>query len=284
MDSFTRDDLTFETLDRGPEDGEAVVLLHGFPQYRGSWAGVAEVLARHGYRVLAPDQRGYSPGARPAPRRAYRVHELAEDALTLIDAAHVGRAHLVGHDWGATVAWTVAARAPHRLLSLTAVSTPHPTAIFRTLLTSRQMRSSWYLFFFQVPRLPERVVLGKGGRFGVRLLERTGLDRDTARAYMDRLLSDPGLLTGALNWYRALPRDIPFDLTIGPVRVPTLYVRGTDDVSVSRRAAELTETWVAAPYGYEALAGATHWIPEQAPEELAMLILRHVKANAPPSQ
>ncbi|MEJ7585388.1 MAG: alpha/beta fold hydrolase, partial [Acidimicrobiales bacterium] len=128
MKTFTNDGLTFEVSDRGPEDGPVVILLHGFPQTAECWAGVAPRLADAGLRVLAPNQRGYSPQARPTGRRAYLLNLLMGDVLALADSAGAERFHLVGHDWGAVVAWSVAAEHPERVASLTTLSVPHPRA------------------------------------------------------------------------------------------------------------------------------------------------------------
>ena len=133
MDSYRRGDLTFDVIDRGPADGPPVVLLHGFPQFNTSWEPVMDRLVAQGYRCLAPNQRGYSPRARPPRRRDYRLPYLAEDVLALIDAIGGGPVHLVGHDWGAAAAWQVAATAPERVATLTALSVPHPAGFKKAM-------------------------------------------------------------------------------------------------------------------------------------------------------
>ena len=162
MDSFTRDGLHFGVTEYGPADGTLVLLLHGFPQTSASWGPVARRLAAAGYRVLAPDQRGYSPGARPSGRRPYRVEELAADVVALADAAGGGPVHVVGHDWGAIVAWALAALHPERVTTVTGVSVPHPAAFFRAMTRSRQALLSWYTYAFQVPGLAERYLARPG--------------------------------------------------------------------------------------------------------------------------
>jgi len=142
---FTRDGLVFDVRDTGPPDGTPVLLLHGFPQDSRSWDAVSPLLHARGYRTIAPDQRGYSPGARPRPRRAYRASELTGDIVELIEVAGLGPVHLVGHDWGAAVAWGLAAARPDLLRSLTALSVPHPAAFVQSLLTSSQALKSWYI-------------------------------------------------------------------------------------------------------------------------------------------
>ena len=163
MDTYSRGDLTFDVLDEGPPGRPVVVLLHGFPQQNTSWNTVIPRLTEQGYRCLAPNQRGYSRTASPRGRWKYRTSELAADVCGLIDASGARQVHLVGHDWGAAVAWVVAAYAPERLATLTALSVPHPAGFQKAVLTSRQGLASWYMFFFQLPRIPERVLLGRDG-------------------------------------------------------------------------------------------------------------------------
>ena len=270
--------LVFDALAAGPSTGELVVLVHGFPQTSACWRGVAEPLAANGYRVLDPDQRGYSPGARPAAVRAYRMPELVADVLALATEAGAVRFHLVGHDWGGAVAWALAGRHPDRVLTLTSVSTPHPRAFAAALLTGGQLLRSAYIAFFRIPRLPE-LALGARGARGLRLLlARGGLAPPWAERYA-RALAQPGALAAALNWYRAA---IPFDVGVSRVPVPTRYVWGSGDPALGRRAATTTGRWVAGPYRLDILEGAGHWLPEHRPEELATRILEQLAARAGP--
>jgi len=264
--------LVFDVLAAGPLRGEPVVLLHGFPQTAACWTEVAEALAAAGYRVLAPDQRGYSPGARPAAVRAYRMSELVADVLALAEEAGAARFHLVGHDWGAAVAWVLAGPHPERVATLTSVSTPHPRALAAALLTSGQFLRSAYIGFFRIPRLPE-LVLGARGSRGLRfLLARSGLGPAWVNSYA-RALAGPDALGAALAWYRAA---IPFRLRVPPSPVPTRYLWGSGDPALGRRAAITTGRWVAGPYRFHVLEGAGHWLPEHHPEALAELLLEHL--------
>lgn len=284
VEAFSRNGMRFNVVDEGPTDAETVVLLHGFPQSAQSWVDVSRHLLAAGYRVIAPDQRGYTPQARPRHRRAYRLHELVADVVALVDAAGVDRVHLVGHDWGGGVAWMVAATRPDRLHTLTAVSAPHPRAVATAMLTSRQLVQAWHVGFFQVPWLPEAAVRSRGGRFAVAVLEHSGLGNELARAYTDRLIDDPGRLAGALRWYRALPLDISTGRRTGAITVPTTYVWSTGDIAIGRRAAELTGRWVTGPFDFTVLDGVSHWIPEQAPDELAACILERIRSASPTAQ
>lgn len=273
---FEHDGLTFDYVDTGG-DGESVVLLHGYPGSRRSWDRMAPALGRAGYRVLTPDQRGYSPGARPRGRRAYSLDRLAGDLWALADAAGIGRFHVIGHDWGGAVCWAAAASAPERLLSMTSLSTPHPKAMLRSLVSSSQVLRSWHMFVIQIPWLPEMAITsGAGGRAFVRLLVRTGLSEERATEYLDRQRS--GVVGPSLNWYRAAPFNHPH--RIDDIRVPTLYVYGTGDVALGRRAADLTARYVTGPYRFEALDGVGHWIPEEHAEVVTPIVLHHLGTSA----
>jgi pimeloyl-ACP methyl ester carboxylesterase len=275
----TRDGLTFDVHSWGPADGDPVLLLHGFPQNGASWDAVACRLADRGYRVLAPDQRGYSRRARPQGRRAYGLTKLAADALVVVDelVGPGGRVHLVGHDWGAAVAWRLAARHAERIRSLTAVSVPPPAAYVRSLVTTRQGLASWYVYAFQLPKLPERLLAARGLRYSPRLvaaLRRTGQSR--AAAERDAAwLAEPSALTGAINWYRAMFAERP-EGADHPVQVPTLFVWSDGDTALTRQSIELVHEHVEGPFSYAELRGVSHWIPDEAPDQLAELLLEHM--------
>jgi pimeloyl-ACP methyl ester carboxylesterase len=274
MDTFRRGDLVFDVRDAGPPDGEPVVLLHGFPQGSGSFDRLSPALHQAGLRTLAPDQRGYSPGARPAQRSDYRMRAVVDDVLALLDAAGLESAHVVGHDWGGTAAWALAAWHPWRVRTLTALSVPHPAAMARAMVSSDQALRSSYMAFFRLPAVPERVLLAGNGAVLRRMLRQGGLPEDLAERYGTRM-QEPGALTGALNWYRAIPfggRD-----RVGTVRVPTLHVWGDRDVALGRAAIEASSQYVAAPYRLEVLEGADHWLPELAADRVAELVTAHVR-------
>jgi pimeloyl-ACP methyl ester carboxylesterase len=268
MDTFRRGDLVFDVSDSGPSDGEVVVLLHGFPQNRHAWDTVTPILVDAGYRVLAPDQRGYSPGARPAGRKAYVAAELVADVVALIDAAGADRVHLVGHDWGALVTWAMASAHPERLRTANPISVPHPGA-FAWSMPRGQLLRSWYMGLFQLPALPELLLPSSAG---VRMLTQHGLTDEQVRGYLDALGRDG--LRAALNWYRAIPfsRDPKYTHRS---TVSTMYVWSDADVALGRAGAEATERYVTGPYRFEVLKGVSHWIPENEPGPLARLLLDH---------
>ncbi len=280
MESFTRAGLTFDVTDRGPRDGPVVLLLHGFPQSTLMWETMTPELVAAGLRVVAFDQRGYSPRARPAGNHHYVLRELVADAATLIDTLQVGPVHVLGHDWGAAVAWGLAGWHPDLLRTLTAVSVPHPSAMLGAALTSTQALSSSYIGVFQLPWLPERILAPDhpAGRWLLaRFLRASGQSPACARRDVDRLHDTAGL-AAALAWYRALP------LGVGtppppPSPVPTLFVWSDGDTAITRRAAELTARHVTGPYQLQVLHGVSHWIPDQAPHTLATLLLAHTTTH-----
>jgi pimeloyl-ACP methyl ester carboxylesterase len=265
--------LVFDALAAGPPTGEVVVLLHGFPQTSACWTPLLETLAAAGYRAVAPDQRGYSPGARPATVAAYRMPELVADVVAIADRLGAARMHLVGHDWGGVVAWTLAGRHPDRVATLTSVSTPHPRAFARALVAGTQALRSAYIPVFRIPRLPEFLLGGRRQRGLHWLLAQDRLGAEWVDTYT-RALAQPGALSAALAWYRAAT---PFSLRAPRVTVPTLYVWGSGDAALGPRAAVTTGRWVTGAYRFEVLPGAGHWLPEHHAQELGRLLLEHLR-------
>lgn len=276
MDAFTNDGLTFKVRDGGPPEGEVVVLLHGFPEDGRSYDAVVPGLHRAGYRTLVPDQRGYSPRARPRGRRRYQLSRLVGDVVALLDQAGASRAHLVGHDWGAGVAWEVARRHPGRVHTLTALSVPHPRAMAWASLRSPQAPRSFYIAVFQLPALPERALAPRVKA----ILTKAGLDPALA-AHYGRRFRTPSSLTGPLNWYRALPFSA-FDgagrRAPASVSVPTTYVWGRRDAYVDRVAASRSGEYVDADYRFVEL-DANHWLPENEAGRVTELILDRVSTR-----
>ncbi|MEH0936917.1 alpha/beta fold hydrolase [Micromonospora psammae] len=269
--------LTFEVRTGGPEGGDAVLLLHGFPQHSGEWDEVVPALHAAGLRTYALDQRGYSPGARPAEVAAYRAPELVADAVAVLDALGVDTAHVVGHDWGAMVGWGLAAQHPQRVRTLTAVSVPHPAAFGYALAKDPQQKArSSYMMLFRQEGKAEKVLLALKAAALRKLLSGVG-DAERVARYAEPM-REPGALTGALNWYRAMSNE---DLgRIGKVTVPTTYVWSDRDVAIGRTAAEACASHVTGDYRFVELSGITHWIPDQAPGPLAEAILARVRALA----
>jgi pimeloyl-ACP methyl ester carboxylesterase len=280
IDLVQRDGLVLDVRDEGPRGGEAVVLLHGFPQDSRCWDEVTPTLNRAGLRTLAPDQRGYSPGASPGDVSAYRVSSLAADVLAVLDAAGVSSAHVVGHDWGGAVAWYLGAQHGDRVDSLTVLSTPHPAALAHAMTRSTQPLRSWYTLAVQLPVLPELVLSRTLGAS----LRMSGLPAHLAQRYASRF-STPGSLHGPLAWYRAAGRRPPWEVLdavgagLGDVAVPTTYMWGRHDPALGRAAAEATRNHVSGDYLFVELDEG-HWLPELVPDEVAGAVLDRVRHSA----
>ena len=264
----------FDARAAGPDDGELVLLLHGFPQTSWSWRAQLEALGAAGYRAVAPDQRGYSPGARPAEVERYGIPSLVADVLGIADALNAHRFHLVGHDWGAAVAWQVAGRHQDRVRSLTILSVPHPTAFGRARggeSGSDQASRSSYIDFFRSDEAAAAFTQNSGE--GLRnMFSMTNLT-DDIEPYVETLLQ-PGAMQGALNWYKAA--SLTDAEGLGPISMPTLFVWSTEDPALGPEAAHWTEEYVEGPYRFEVFEGVGHWIAESEPEKLNTLLLEHL--------
>ncbi|MFE6861815.1 alpha/beta fold hydrolase [Nocardia sp. NPDC057668] len=267
-------DSNFEVHRAGPvstAQRTTALLLHGFPQSAASWHAVAQHLSAFGITSYAPNQRGYSAGARHHPVEAYRLSELVADVVGLCDALALDTVHLVGHDWGAIVAWATAAHHPDRVTSLTAVSVPHPAAFARAIGTDpEQQEMSAYLGLLEQDGTADLLLTNDAA--ALRLGYGDALTRETADAHI-RLLSEPGAMSAALNWYRARGtswHEVP------PVTVPTTFVWGADDMAVSRSAAYGCAEHVTAPYEFVELAATGHWVPEQEPARLSTAIIHRI--------
>lgn len=266
--------LAFDVRVGGPPDGVPVVLLHGFPQHSGMWSQLVPLLWTAGLRTIAPDQRGYSPGARPSDVDAYGILECMADVESIMDSLDVAQAHVIGHDFGALAAWHLASRRPERLLTLTAVSVPHPLAVAAALADGDEQRErSQYILLFRQAGKAEDLLLEDDAR---RLRALFGTVE--SESYVEPMRA-PGALTGALNWYRAMSRH---DLAgLGPVTVPTTYLWSDGDWSMGRRAAEACGDQVAADYRFVELPGVSHWIPDEAPAALAGAALARILHEQP---
>ena len=268
-------DLMFEAREAGPEDGELVVLLHGFPETSYEWRGQLSALGGAGYRAVAPDQRGYSPHARPAGVMEYEISLLVQDVLDMADQLGGPRFHVVGHDWGAAVAWALAAEAPERIETLTAVSIPHPDAFAQELADpeSCQRQASAYFSFFVSPGSEATLLANDAAQLRGLYAE---LGEDATDEYL-RVLGTEEALGAALNWYRANVgnRQLTPD-PVGATMVPTLFIWSDGDAAVCREGAEATEQFVAAPYRFEVLEGVSHWVPELASDAVSGFLIEHL--------
>lgn len=233
----------------GPEEGPLVVLLHGFPEYWGGWRAQMTALAAAGFHVVAPDQRGYGLSEKPHGVSAYSIESLSADVIAIFDHFHQEKVILIGHDWGAAVAWHTAIHFPERVARLGILNVPHPGALTRAIAdrASGQLRRSWYILFFQIPWLPE-MLLRLGNFAGMRrMMQASSLSNTFSTEDMRRYVemwSRPGALTSMVNWYRAAVRDglhlKPggfFRASQARLSMPTLILWGLLDIALIPRMA-----------------------------------------------
>lgn len=269
-------DLVFDARVAGPLDGEPVLLLHGFPSSSWEWKHQLRELGLAGYRAVAPNQRGYSPGARPEAVSDYAMVHLLLDVLGMADALGWDRFHLVGHDWGAAVAWGVAVAFPDRLRSVAPISVPHPDAFADELADpqSCQYSASGYFDLFVQPGFEETLVANDRA-FLRNVFD--GVDPADVEVHLAEIGNRDAMRAG-LNWYRAnVSRD--GGLTpqpVGSIRVPTMFLWSDQDVALCREPAVATGDYVDAPYRFEIIEGVNHWVPEIAAEQVSALLLEHL--------
>ena len=276
--------INFHVQTDGPADGPSVVLLHGFPEFHYSWRRQIPALVEAGFRVIVPDQRGYNLSDKPKGVAAYDVDILARDVIGLLDHFGIQKARLVGHDWGAVVAWTVAIQYPERLEKLAILNVPHPDVITRFILTdSTQRKKSWYVYFFQIPLLVEWILRRKDFAALANMLVQSGrrgtFTPEDILEYK-KAWSQPRALTGMINWYRAafrrgmraaFVRSAPRRVT-----VPTLMLWGKHDVALSfemtKPSIELCERGELVSFDR-----ATHWVQHDAADEVNQKLIAFLR-------
>ena len=267
--------FTFDVRMAGPDDGEVVILLHGFPQTSFEWRHQLRALGEAGFRAVAPDQRGYSSGARPPDVDDYALPLLVQDVIGLADAIGAERFHIVGHDWGAAVAWAVAVAARDRVITANPVSVPHPDAFAAVLNdpTSCQVAASAYFDLFVQPNSEDAFLANDHALLrGVY----AGIDDEAVAEYV-RVLGSKAALGAGLNWYRAnIGNRTLQGPPVGSVEVPTMFTWSDGDTALCIDGAVLTEQYVSGPYRFEVLEGVTHWIPDLAPDAMSSLLVEHV--------
>lgn len=272
--------LRFTVDAAGPHGGPPVLFLHGFPQSRHAWTRQIEALSGAGFRCVAPDQRGYSAGARPCEPEAYGVPNLVGDALGLMDALGCERFHLVGHDWGGQLAWLIAGcYAPERVLSLAVLSRPHPAAFARAMRedAAQATRSAHHRAFQDADAAAK--IRASGMAAFKRAFAAQGVPARTARAYL-KVLGEPGALEAAIAWYRMAGATSPKPEASSPIRQRTLYVWGDENATVGRLAAERTGEHVTGAYRFEVIRGGGHFLSDQFPHRVSKLLLDHLPAPA----
>jgi pimeloyl-ACP methyl ester carboxylesterase len=270
--------LTFDVLIDGPDEGAPVLLLHGFAESFHHWDHQIAALARAGYRAIAPSQRGYSASARPdsANTDNYIFDRLVDDPMQIAAQLGLTRFHLVGHDWGGSIAWGIADRYPDRLASLTVLSRPHPNAFNRALELpdGEQTHRSRHHRAFLEPDAAAVVLANDAEWLRVRW-DAAGVPKAAQEKHL-AVLGNPSAMEAALAWYRARGA---IRSPLGVIRVPTLYIWGDADDTVGRPAAEWTREYVSAPYEFAALPGGGHFTADQMPEQVNALVLTHLARN-----
>jgi pimeloyl-ACP methyl ester carboxylesterase len=262
----------------GPEDGPAVILLHGFPEFSYGWRKQIAPLAEAGFRVIVPDQRGYNLSSKPSAVRDYGLRELTADVIAIADQVGREKIFLAGHDWGAAVAWNAAMRYPDRIEKLAILNVPHPAVMRRFLRTNpRQMLRSWYMLFFQIPRLPEFMFSRAGTRTLVESSRPGTFSPEDLERYREAW-SQPGAVTAMINWYRALLREMPDRAAVETrVSVPTRILWGVRDrFLMSAMAAESLKYCDAGELSE--LPEATHWVQHEEPERVNQLLIEFFRA------
>jgi pimeloyl-ACP methyl ester carboxylesterase len=278
----TANGIRFHLAETGPSDGPLVVLLHGFPEFWWSWRHQLVSLGEAGYRVVAPDLRGY--GASDKPPRGYDAYTLSSDVAGMVRALGASEAALVGHDWGGVLAWTVATLHPGLVRRLGVVGMPHPLRLRSALVRDRaQLRASSYIGLFQLPRVPEARLRRHGGAYVGQLLRRwggPGFPDPETETRCRQAMQIPAVAHCSLEWYRWAVRSLTrpsglryqrlLDAGLG---VPTVQVHGALDTCVLPSTAHGSQAWVRAPYALQVLDGVGHFCHEEAPEAVTATLL-----------
>lgn len=272
----TTNGVRLHLVSAGPSDGPLVILLHGFPEFWGGWRNQIAPLVRAGYRVWVPDQRGYNLSEKPSSVADYNLDALAADVVGLADSAEVDQVFLAGHDWGGAVAWWTANKYPERVRRLVIANVPHHTVMRQKLRHSRrQIVRSWYMFMFQIPRLPEWGMSWFNWRAATQQMVKTSLPGTFSPAYLGELRSvwgQPDGMRSMINWYRALFRTQPEPLPSTRITVPTLLLWGEQDAFLRAEMAKESMNWC--DHGrVELFPRATHWILHEEPQAVSERML-----------
>jgi pimeloyl-ACP methyl ester carboxylesterase len=265
--------LELAELGEGPR---LALCLHGFPELHYSWRYQMPLLAELGYRVWAPNLRGYGTSSRPTGMESYRLNTLVQDVASLIDASGAEEVTLIAHDWGAVIAWHFAIQKIRPLKRLIIMNVPHPKCAVRELRHWHQLKKSWYIFFFQLPWLPEKLLGRKGAEpikqaFANMAVNKTMFPDDVLQVYADAA-KRPGALRAMINYYRALLRT-PDGRDIGDamVDIPTLMIWGEEDTALDIRCTDGTDAWVP-QFELHRLPGVSHWVQQEAPDRVNAIL------------
>ena len=274
-DVITTEGFVFTCRVGGLENnGDVVILLHGFPETSRMWKNLIEVLSKNGYKVIAPDQRGYSKGARPSKVEDYRVSKLTRDVFNIADSFDVDKFHLVGHDWGSAVGWSVAAASKDRVLSYSALSVPHVDAFSSAIVNDEiQTKKSYYIDLFKIKYLPEFYF--KIFNFWNLKKVLSSSDKDEIESYL-KVFGQKDALKSALNWYRAT--DLDGSKRIGDIYVPTLMIYGTRDMAIGEKGVDETEKFIKSYYRLKKI-DSSHWLIQDSFDVVSNEILDHINKH-----
>lgn len=278
---ITTNGIELDVHQAGPETGELLIFLHGFPEHALAWRQQITFFAEQGYRVWAPDQRGYADSDKPKAVSAYSLNQLAKDITGLIDAAGEEQAIVIGHDWGAAVTWWLGCNHPERLRSIVVLNVPHPHAHLALMKKSfKQVRKSWYMFLFQLPWIPEALFRKNNFELMRSSVQGTALKGTFSDAQMQEYIEywdKPGVLTSIINWYRAAFREQPKP-RLASVPVPVTIIWGRKDSFLDEELAEMSREYADKLENLHYLDEATHWLAHEKPDEVNQLILNAVQS------
>jgi pimeloyl-ACP methyl ester carboxylesterase len=267
--------VTLNVMQAGPEDGELVILLHGFPEFWYGWRNQIQHLADLGFRVWIPDQRGYNLSDKPCGVESYRMDALVADIIGLIDAADCQKARVVAHDWGGMVGWWLALRHPERLEKLVILNAPHPHVYMKTIRSSfRQIIKSWYIGAFQLPYLPERSFGRNNWEGAINAIVNSALPDAFAAEDLDQYRlawSQPNAITNMMNWYRAYARHRPQKPETWRVSVPLLIIWGAQDKYLNEGLAQ-PSIEMCDDGELVIIENATHWVQHEKPDRVNQLL------------
>ena len=267
--------FTFNCRVAGIEnEGDGVILLHGFPETSRMWYNLIPVLANEGFKVIAPDQRGYSPGARPLKKSNYTIDKLSNDIINIADKFKFDKFHLIGHDWGSAVGWYTVSMYSDRIISWSALSVPHLDAFFESINTNtEQQRKSRYISFFKIPVLPELYLK----IFCYKYLK--DIWRKSSTLEIEKYLEvfkQKGALKASLNWYRANIKNS--NNMIGNIDTSTLILYGIKDMAIGEKSVDESAKYLKGEYNIEKL-DVGHWLIQESFESISNSIIKHLNAN-----
>ena len=274
-DVFIDQNLTFTCRISGMKNtGDTVILLHGFPETSRMWYGLIKVLDSKNYKVIAPDQRGYSSGARPLKISDYKINKLSQDVMNIANAFKANKFHLIGHDWGAAIGWVLSSMFKKKIISYSALSVPHLDAFSNAISNDEiQKKKSYYIKLFRLKLLPE--LYFKIFKFhNLKNLWRSS-NKKEINSYLS-VFSQKNALKSALNWYRAT--NLKSTRTIGEIFVPTLMIYGTRDMAIGEKGVDETIKHIKAPYTLKKI-NSSHWLIQDSFDLVSSNILNHLESN-----